>query len=194
MFEIALYLGIALILLSFWAVGAYGRLARLRSAVAQALEPLEQLWQQQLELVQEVLSAAPDEVADGGPQRRLTAAAQQFAFSVRRLHERPTRGRFVEMLELTRATLHHAWTQELGATEVQAPTDDAEILSELAPELNLQQQWQVLGHQEQPPLAAFNAAMRAHDRAVSQFPAMLLARLFGFRRGRQLARHPWSPR
>ena len=219
MLKFILYAGTVLILLLFWVVGAYGRLARLRTAVAQALEPLEQLWRQQLDQARRVLPDAESEpepefepepgsdpdsdAAEAGPdpatlvsdacRQRLAAAVHQFELSLHRLHERPTRSRAVEMLELARHTLHQAWRQaadELPAVGPDEPVQAGQPENDDMPDL--QEQWAVLGHQEQPPLAAFNAAMRDYDRAVSQFPTLLLARPLGFRRGRQLARDPWS--
>jgi len=45
----------------------------------------------------------------------------------------------------------------------------------------LQARWMRLLHQSLPLRAAFNDAVQAYNQAIRQFPASLMARLFGFR-------------
>lgn len=176
-----LYSAAALALAVFWAVGVSARLARLRAQVGQSFEPLWQLWQRQLALAQQVseqLAAQPNAQA-AIEHQRLMGVMAQFALAAATLQARPTQSRRSDMLILARALLHPSWARAVALLPAPTPESDEDAAS-------LPSQWEVLCHQEMLPLHGFNTALQAHNQAVTQFPAWLLARLWGFRPGRLL--------
>ena len=60
-----------------------------------------------------------------------------------------------------------AWAQVLGQGDVDRAS--------------AQQRWELWATQAEAAQSQFNSAIRQHNLAVSQFPAVVLARLFGFR-------------
>lgn len=188
-----LYGAAALALALFWGVGVYGRLMRLRAQVGRSFEALWQLWQRQLELARHLADRlAPAREDEQIAAQRLRAAAAQFALAATLLQARPTQVLRSDMLSLARALLHQSWAQAvalLPATPDVAADPGAfgQVQEEGEPvPASLPSQWSVLCHQEMLPLHGFNNALQAHNQAVALFPALLLARLLGFRPGRLL--------
>ena len=71
---------------------------------------------------------------------------------------------------------HEALRTAWGATLAEAVPADAVPSSE-----RLQARWLRLLHQSLPLRTAFNDAAQSYNQAIAQFPASLLARLFGFK-------------
>lgn len=195
-----LYSLIALVVALFWLVGACTRLSRLRAQVGLAFRPLQEQWQRQLALGRQlarVLALAP------GPSPetlRLLAAVTQFERAAASLQARPTQAECSDMLVLARTTLHQGWCQavcllsdaqqavdtpEVPTLSLEAGLDAVQNLS-AAGHHDFESAWDMLRHQEMLPLHAFNSALQAYNQAVTQFPAVLLARVLLQRPGRLL--------
>lgn len=173
---------VLLALLLFWAVGAYNRLVRLRTKVGRAFAALDEQLLRQLVLIQGCL---PDAVRDGpcdedvespdaahAAWQRLQAAAEQFSVVLAQARAQPTDAPAMSALVLAHEALRTAWAGALA----EAVPPDAVPSAE-----RLQQRWMRLLHQVLPLRTAFNEAAQAYNQAIAQFPAVLLARICGFR-------------
>lgn len=171
-----------LAVLIFWAIGAYNRLVRLRARVGRAFAPLDERLVRQLVWVQGCLppewraEGAVPEATEGEPVRaawrRLLAASEQLSHSLAAARARPLDAHAVAALTEARSALNMSWQRVsalgVGLTGARLP---AEWLA----------QHEQLLAQILPLCEAFNQAAWAYNEAIAQFPALLLARLFGFR-------------
>lgn len=182
MFDSSWWLGLAAALLFFWCVGGYNRLVRLRAAVTSAFAALDEQLVRQLVWVQGCL---PDAMRGGVPTlpgepqddvtaawARLQAASEQFAVALAHARAQPIDVQRMASLVMAHEALRTAW----GATLAEAVPADAVPSSE-----RLQARWLRLLHQSLPLRTAFNDAAQSYNQAIAQFPASLLARLFGFK-------------
>ncbi len=172
-------------LVVFWVLGAYNRLVGLRSQVVQALQVLATQWQANAQgLRSEIadLSRAPDSDSawaslgdDAASWRLLAQSARQFQACLAALaakpHALPTRD------DLSSASAAHevmqsAW-QRLKSTH-----DD--LAGEAVPQ-SLALLWQHQQQQALDKLQHYNSHASAYNHAVQQFPALLVAWIFGFK-------------
>jgi len=165
----------------FWALGAYNRLMRLRAEANAAFSTLESELARQIDLVREQLPA-PDETQpaplDGGGSlwAGLHGAAAQCAAALAAARGKPLEGEGIAALSAARDVLARAWER--------AERDDAhDLAGPKLPEALTVLRAQ-LAMQAQAAAAQFNASVERYNAAITQFPAMLLASLFGFRPGR----------
>lgn len=169
--------------LFFWGIGAYNRLVRLRAAVGKAFAALDRLLLQQLVWVQGCLpesmrgglQTTPGELQDAATAAwaRLAAASEQFTLALAQARLQPAESTSIEALVLARTAWHIAWREALaeeGPISAMQPSAERMLAK-----------WNRLQHQEQPLVAAFNEAVDQHNRSVAQFPASLLARMWGHR-------------
>ena len=176
-----------LAVLGFWAMGAYNRLVRLRSQGLQAIATLEVLLNQFILLVKTnsplpVLHPAPAQAAFGSDESArawlaLVAATEQLALPLKATRTQPLNSAAVPALALALQTLLHSW-----ADLQHLPADVA------GPEFSktLQLQWQHVALQAELARQEFNRVVLAYNAAIHQFPALLLARLVGFKAAQPL--------
>jgi LemA protein len=174
--------GGAAALLLFWGVGAYNRLMRLRSKAWSIFTSLLA----QLERYAAWVNVHAPEPADGDAPPRagdvwsnLRAASAQFSASLAAVRGKPTDGAAMAGLVAARAVLTMAWQYLDDETLSRARSD--------LPAAQLRAEWDAIGTQVQGAEKAFAAAVQDYNQAVRQFPAVLLAWLFGFRRVRALS-------
>ncbi|MDD0838838.1 LemA family protein [Curvibacter sp. HBC61] len=166
-------------LLLFWAVGAYNRLVRLRAAAVQAFSLLESQWLRHLAWIEVQTLPVP---SDAGPQppagdwQVMLPAMAQFRACLQSAKAAPLSA---ERL----AALASAWSVLLMAIRQTLAPDDAGALR--VPEW-LVPQWEQMMLQDQAAVDVFNAAITQYNEAIRQFPALLLAGLFGYRLARPL--------
>ena len=168
---------IVLAVLVFWAVGAYNRVMRLRSACVQAFGALDSYFLQTQGLLSEwsAAQAAGDDVADA--QRLAHAAWQQslaaMGAALAGARARPLHAPTMQRFEHAHEAQFVAW--QALKNQPGAPDDPAWRL-----------RWQQ--QQAQTGLAAdqFNTAVAQYNAAIAQFPARVLAWFFGFRAARPL--------
>ncbi|HPZ58682.1 LemA family protein [Ottowia sp.] len=172
--------GVALLL--FWGIGAYNRLVRLRAGVGKAFAALDEQLVRQLVCVQGCLPesmrddtaavlAEPQDTASAA-WARLQAASEQFAVALAQARSQPIDAPVMARLVMSHEALRAAWA---GALADAVPPDAVPSAD------RLQARWLRLLHQSLPFRTAFNESAQAYNQAVQQFPALLLARLFGFR-------------
>lgn len=176
--------GVAAVLL-FWSVGAYNRLVRLRSDANGAFAALEAELRQQAELVHASLPASlihtgltqPGELLDEVTQlwAGLRAAATQLTTAVAAMQPRPLDPEAAAALSEARDVLTSAWAR--------VGQEANDLAGSSIPE-GLEQQWLQLSVQSRSAAERFNQAVGRYNHAISEFPALLLAGLFGFKQAR----------
>ncbi len=175
-----LWLGLAALI--FWGIGAYNRLIRLRVSATKAFAALDEQLVRQLVWVQGSLpesmrgdmQTGPAELQDDvtAAWARVHAASEQFAVALAQTRTQPLDVVALAGLVMAHEALRTAWT---GALTDAVPAD-AVPSSE-----RLQARWMRLLHQSMPLRTGFNDAAQVYNQAIGQFPASLLARVFGFR-------------
>lgn len=178
---------ILLALLLFWAVGAYNRLIRLRSAAIQAFGGLDAHLQRWMSLLGEYRAAralpadgAAEPAAQDDGHAALWAATTQLDASLTVARAKPLDAEAAAALSAAAQVLETAWQtvvrEAAQASEGVAPPA-------LAPWVQRREQVSLHGDVAQ---GRFNEAVRHYNHAVTQFPANLLAWLFGLKKGRPL--------
>lgn len=169
----------------FWVVGAYNRLMRLRADAKTAFAGLEAELSKQVALVRECLpplEATQPAALDGGVSfwAGLHGAAAQFAASLAAARPRPLEPDGIAALSAAQEVLAMAWER--------AERDDAhDLAGPRLPETVTARRAQ-LSIQTYAAVDRFDRAVARYNEAIGQFPAVLLAWLFGFKRGRGVRR------
>jgi LemA protein len=167
--------------LLFWTVGAYNRLMRLRADANSAFAKLEVQLSRQVDLVRKHLpppEATQPASLDGQGSfwAGLHGAASQFAASLSAARARPLEPAGIAALSSAQEVLAMAWER--------AERDDAhDLAGPRLPDTVLAHRAQ-LALQTHAAVEQFNQAVLQYNEAIAQFPAVLLAWLFGFKRGR----------
>lgn len=154
----------------FWAIGAYNRLVRLR---AKALAAFAALDEQLLHYVALVQLSFPGRADVTAPARAgLVGAAGQFDASRKAARVRPLDAPAMRALGAAYAALRAAWERLRSEAPdlAGAPLPDT-----------LQQQWEHIAANTDLTTTEFNRRVQAYNEAIAQFPARLLAWLFGFK-------------
>lgn len=171
----------------FWGVGAYNRLVRLRSDAKSAFAALESELQKQVQLV---LSCIPPEEEQAPSQFTggsafwggLQGAAAQLAASLAAAKSKPLDAERIAALGAAQEVLGTAWDR--------AERDDAHDLAGPRLPENFSGERMQLVRMAQAATEQFNQAVVHYNEAIAQFPAMLLAWLFGFEPARGLRVRP----
>jgi LemA protein len=179
----------------FLARGANNRLMRLRSSAVQAFGSLDAHLVRTLALLGEFGAAhsALQESAGGVGQHEMAAlqgAATQLSASLAVARARPLRPQAISALGAARDVLQACWHKAVpGATTLGSGTQGA-AEHDGAPSPSAATLWQARwdDHALHNDLAirVFNEAVLHYNAAITQFPANLLAWVFGFRAARTL--------
>ena len=156
--------------LLFWAVGAYNRLVRLRGAIVRQFAPVDEQFRTRHALLLQLTDALAPMLANAAPRiESLRAACQQLEAPCTHARQRPGATGAITSLRLADAILAEA--------RARLPVQSAPG-SELAA-LNARL------HASDATLAfarrQFDDAVIEYNRAVKQFPTLLLVGMFGFR-------------
>lgn len=160
-----------LAIMVFWAVGAYHRIVRLRSAALQAFGGLDAHWVRMLAMLSECDAAqvtAGRVMVAGRPE--WLAAMNRFSACLAVARARPLQPEVAAQLLAARQDLEATWAALLAGPDV-AP----EVWEPWA------QRWQQHAVQNALAIEQFNHAVVQYNEAIAQFPAWVLARSFGFR-------------
>ncbi len=179
---------ILLALLLFWAVGAYNRLIRLRSAAMQAFGALDAHMLRWMALLgeYEASRAAPADTeraqsaVHDDAHAALWAAATQLSASLAVARARPLDADAAAALSAAAQVLDTAWQTVVREA---AQTSEGVAPPALAPWVQRREQ---VALQSDAARRQFNDAVLLYNHAVTQFPASLLAWLFGLKKGRTL--------
>lgn len=178
----SLFFWLACAVALFWAVGAYNRLVRLRAGVRKAFAVLDEQLLRQVVWVQACLpesmrgAVSVSGIAQDQAQAawtRLSAASEQFAVSLAQVRAQPIDGTATASLAMAHDAMVTAWE---GALRDAVGSEEGEASAE-----RLHARWVTLLHQALPLQDAYNAAVQTYNHAIAQFPAMLLAWVFGIR-------------
>lgn len=183
-------------LVFFWAAGVRQRLLGSRQAVVQAFAQLHQQLQRRHEVLAEVLEAAlPALPLARDALDRVAAARLQVMAAAELVRSSPAQPGPIKSLDLAEASAAMALEGLSGWVEQALSTSSAPEVapSELAPGpmdvaeplgMPLPASWQRLGVARQSvqfACVACNQALMAHQQAVQQMPASLVAALMGAR-------------
>lgn len=186
----------------FWALGAYNRLMRLRSAVVQSFGSFDAHMVRLVALLGEFGAAQSVQrgrlFGDSGGQEMATlqGATTQLSASLAVARAHPLQAEAVAALTAARDVLQATW---LGAARklqddvqddgTQAAPEDATLAAQ-EPALAVLSIWQVRWDehaiQNEQAIRVFNDAVVQYNAAIAQFPASLLAWVFGFKVARVL--------
>jgi LemA protein len=167
----------------FWTVGAYNRLVRLRANAKSAFADLEAEMSKQVALVRECLPPAdatqPAALEGAGSfWAALHGAAAQFAASLSAARPRPLEPEGIAALSAAQDVLAMAWER--------AERDDAhDLAGPRLPETVSARRAQLV-MQTHVAIDRFDRAVSRYNEGIAQFPAVLLAWLFGFKPGRSV--------
>ena len=180
---VVFWLLIALVV--FWAVGAYNRLVRLRSQAIAAFAVVNEHFLRYVSLVRANASLMNDTgLAELVPQHTDTltqawigvdSAATQFDASLKMVSQRPLDAAAMSAMQTAHSTLCSSWER--------LQNEPPDLAGHRIPEV-LQQDWAQVAVLISPASADFNRLVVAHNDAISQFPASILAWLFGFKPAR----------
>lgn len=182
-------LWIAATVLLFWSVGAYNRLIRLRGEARAAFTVMARELEKQVALVRTCLPDGQDHGRNiGGGEHSvwdgLQGAAGQFTASLAAARQAPLDPARIEALGAAQGVLLMAWER--------VEREDAhDLAGSRLPETLSAQRAQLAG-QGEAAIDQFNLAVARYNRGVRQFPALVLARLFGLRPTQGLAL-AWFP-
>lgn len=161
----------------FWSVGAYNRLVRLRGQALLAFQPVDARLAQFIILLQEQSPLAYDPLrtqpllAMSSMWTGLQSACTQFDVALRVVRKQVLDAEAMEALQTAYATLHVWWDRLV---------DEGRTHPEVLP-ASWQMAWIDNRRQLGDAVEVFNQAVHAHNAAIAQFPALLLAQVFRFR-------------
>ncbi len=157
-------------MLLFWAVGAYNRLVRLRGAIVRQFAPVDLQFRARHALLLQLLDALAPVLTNAAPRiEALRAACLQVEAACAHAKLRPGATGAVTSLRLAdeiltearaRLPVQSAPGSELAALNTQLLASDATLAF---------------------ARRQFDDAVSEYNRAVKQFPTLLLVGLFGFR-------------
>lgn len=201
-----------LALLVFWAVGAYNRLARLRSNCVQQFGVLDAhlgQWHAMLQAFEAQHPAADAQTpALTHARAALSQTASQLQAALADARGRPLRDTALASLEHACSALDVAWQAmvkmagdraEAEAAGVEVPSAAASgavasgadgVASGLDPLQPWLQRWTEHQVRNRLGLQQFNAAAERHNAAIGQYPARLMGWLLGFEPVRCLQLEP----
>lgn len=162
-------------LLVFWAVGAYNRLMRLKNTIASAFGQIDVQLKRRHELIPQLVDAAKKYLQhEQGTPEAVVAACHQALSASDAVRSRPADAGAAAAL----AAAEQALDDSLGRLFA---------LAEACPELKADPAIRGLGEELTSTenkvgfaRQAYNDAVLDYNHAQGQFPALLIARLFGF--------------
>lgn len=153
-----------------WVLGAYNRMVRLRGRVLRSFVAVDRCLVRYIQLVDETVSGTSP-AALVSTWVGLQSASVQLDNNLRIARQRALDAASIAALLAALCTLQ-VWWLRLGEQAVAHPGAVSD---------SRRSTWTENTRQERDASALFNTAVAAHNDAVRQFPASLLARLFGFR-------------
>lgn len=166
---------VASALLLFWAVGAYNRLVRLKNLIANAFGQIDVQLKRRYDLIPNLVEAAKKYLLhERETLEAVIAACNQARSASDAARSRPTHAPEVLALAAAEEALSGSLDRlfALAAAYPELKADDT--IRELSVELTSTDNKVAFARQ------AFNEAVLDYNNAQAQFPALLIARLFGF--------------
>jgi len=168
------FIGMSAVLV-FWAVGAYNRLVRLKNAIANAFGQIDVQLKRRHDLISNLVEAARKYLKHELVMLEAVVSARNQARSAsERVVSHPGKVDAVIALAAAEQTLGNTLGHFFVLVEAYPELKTEQTVRELIEELTSTESQ--VGFSRQ----AYNDAVLDYNHAQSQFPAMLVARLFGF--------------
>ena len=161
--------------LIFWAVGAYNRLVRLKNVIANAFGQIDVQLKRRYDLIPNLVEAAKKYLQHEQVTLEAVISARNQARSASdAARNRPGRAEAVMALAIAEQTLDGSLGRLFALAEAYPDLKADQTIRELSEELTSTEN--KVGFARQ----AFNDAVLDYNNAQSQFPALVIARTFGF--------------
>ena len=164
-----------LAMLVFWAVGAYNRLVRLKNIIANAFGQIDVQLKRRYDLIPNLVEAAKKYLKHELVTLEAVISARNQARSASdTVRSRPGKADAVIALAAAEQTLDSSLGRLFALAEAYPELKADQTIRELSEELTSTEN--KVGFARQ----AYNDAVLDYNNAQGQFPALLVARLFGF--------------
>ena len=164
-----------LALLMFWAVGAYNRMIRLKNVIANAFGQIDVQLKRRYDLIPNLVEVAKKYLQhERETLEAVTAARNQARTASDAVRSRPANAQAVMSLGAAEQALDASLGRLFAVAEAYPELKADQNLRELSEELTSTENKVTFARQ------AFNDSVLDYNNARSQFPALLIARLFGF--------------
>jgi LemA protein len=164
-----------LAMLLFWAVGAYNRLVRLRNTIANAFGQIDVQLKRRYDLIPNLVEVAKKYLQhEQATLEAVIAARNQARSASDAVRSRPAKAEGIVALAAAEQALSGSLTQLFAVAEAYPDLKADQTIRELSEELTSTEN--KVGFSRQ----AYNDAVLDYNNAQGQFPALLIARLFGF--------------
>jgi len=162
-------------LLLFWAVGAYNRLVRLKNLIANAFGQIDVQLKRRYDLIPNLVEAAKKYLLhERETLEAVIAARNQARAASDAARSRPTHAPGVLALAAAEQALGGSLDRLFALTEAYPELKADQTVRELSEELTSTENKVAFARQ------AYNDCVLDYNNAQAQFPALLIARLFGF--------------
>ena len=164
-----------LAMLVFWTVGAYNRLIRLKNAIASAFGQIDVQLKRRYDLIPNLVEAAKKHLQhEQATMESVMTARNQAKAASDVVRSRPANALAVTTLATAEQALGGSLGRLFAVAEAYPELKADQTIRELSEELT--------GSENKINFArqAFNDAVLDYNNAQSQFPAVLVARLFSF--------------
>ncbi len=162
-------------LLLFWAVGAYNRLVRLKNMIGNAFGPIDVQLKRRYDLIPNLVEAAKKYLLhERDTLEAVMAARTQASSASDAARSRPTHAPEVMALAVAEQALDGSLARLFAVAEAYPELKADNTILELSEELTSTENKVAFARQ------AYNDSVLAYNNAQAQFPALLIARLFGF--------------
>ena len=159
----------------FWVVGAYNRLIRLKNGIANAYGQIDEQLKRRYDLIPNLVEAAKKYLQHEQETLEAVIAARNQARSASdRVASRPGQADAVIALAAAEQTLGGSLGRLFALAEAYPDLKADQTIRELSEELTSTEN--KVGFARQ----AYNDAVLDYNNAQGQFPALLVARMFGF--------------
>ena len=164
-----------LAVLTFWAVGAYNRLVRLRNTIANAFGQIDVQLKRRYDLIPNLVEAAKKYLSHERETLEAVITARNQAKSAGdAVRSRPAHALALTTLAVAEQALSSSLSQLFALNEAYPELKADETIRELREELTSTENKVAFARQ------AFNDAVLDYNDAQGQFPAVLIAKLFSF--------------
>ncbi|WP_341910001.1 LemA family protein [Polaromonas sp. YR568] len=162
-------------LLVFWAVGAYNRLVRLKNTIANAFGQIDVQLKRRYDLIPNLVEAAKKYLQhEQTTLEAVTTARNQARTASEAVRSRPANAAAVTALSVAEQALDGSLGHFFAVAEAYPELKADQTIRDLSEELTSTEN--KVGFARQ----AYNDAVLDYNNAQGQFPAVLIARLFGF--------------
>jgi LemA protein len=162
-------------LLLFWAVGAYNRLVRLKNLIANAFGQIDVQLKRRYDLIPNLVEAAKKYLLhERETLEAVIAARNQARTASDAARSRPTHAPEVMALAVAEQALTGSLDKLFALNEAYPELKADETIRELSEELTSTENKVAFARQ------AYNDCVLDYNNAQAQFPALLIARMFGF--------------